>query len=204
MSLDRQTFDALGYVHVPGVIPPATCAAITADLLPHEHPLESWGERGILRGDKRVLKHSRYAAAACDGPLLTLVQALIGPEAQSDQRAMLITKPPSVGQAFPWHQDSAYYGNAATRYMIVTLYLDAATGENGPLAIIPGSHRDGLRPHDKQATGKRAIAHVDASAAVIVPAQVGDVVCMDVHLIHGSAPNISDQPRRTIRFGYLV
>lgn len=204
MTLDVAAFDAQGYVHVPGVIDPALCAAITTEILPHEHPLEAWNTTGVLRGDKKILHHSPTAKAAADGPLLDLAKALIGETARLSTRTLLITKPPAVGQSFPWHQDSAYYGRDAARYVIVTLYLDPALADNGPLAVIPGSHRQGLIAHDKRPNGKRALFGVTTADAVIVPAQVGDVVCLDLHLVHGSAPNTSDRPRRTIRYGYLT
>lgn len=57
-------------------------------------------------------------------------------------------KQPGEGAAWPWHQDFAFWsredGMPADKAVNIAVLLDDVHRENGPLRVIPGSHRQGL------------------------------------------------------------
>ena len=88
----------------------------------------------------------------CVFQLITFFMLVINFEStQADERVKLpeseIAKPPKVGKATPWHEDSSYWdGRVSTMAGIVTIWLalDRATKENGCMAVIPGTHDNGF------------------------------------------------------------
>lgn len=132
--------------------------------------------------------------------MLLLAGALSGvPMRHTD--AMLIVKPPETGQAFPPHQDGAYYANNQANYTIITLHLHDTNTENGAVRYLPGSHRQGLLPHDRQ-DSKAWLPDVNMDDLIEVHAGAGDLVCSNIYTIHASLPNRSASPRALVRIGY--
>jgi Phytanoyl-CoA dioxygenase (PhyH) len=145
----------------------------------------------------------RYEPALRDTVLwknIALVaRQLLGPAAEYvfDQG---IRKPPG-GPATPWHQDYAYY-DIFTRYHSLTFWipLHDATVENGCMWFVPGSHLGPLLPHQTLDKNPRIhaleIADPDAHRnAVARPIGAGDCTVHHWLTIHGTGPNVSDQPR---------
>src|SRR5262245_26291312 len=132
--------------------------------------------------------------------MLAAIEALSGkPMQQVD--AMLLIKPPETGQAFPPHQDAAYYAPDQTDYIIAVLHLHPTTTENGALRFLPGSHKAGLLEHNRK--GKAHLPQYDMAADLVeVCAQPGDLVCCSIYTVHGSMPNRSNAPRAIVRIGY--
>lgn len=148
----------------------------------HVHQLPAWSEAVRLPA------------------LVDAVRAVMGAEPIFDH-STLVTKPPETGQPFPPHQDAQYYGGGDPRYVVASVYLDDATEDNGPIAFLPGSHRDGLRPHVAP-LGKAYLPDVEPSQLVPVMATAGDVVLFSLMTVHGSRPNRSSSVRRTVRLGW--
>lgn len=117
-------------------------------------------------------------------------------------------KPPESGMPFPMHQDNPFYPHADDRYVDVLLHLDDTCHENGEIRFLDGSHKAGPLPHIlHSADGQACDPHLDQDAyrlndAVPVSAKAGDVVCFNIHTIHGSHINTTDKPRRLVRMGY--
>ncbi|KAG1702947.1 putative alpha-ketoglutarate-dependent hypophosphite dioxygenase [Nymphon striatum] len=79
------------------------------------------------------------------------------------------------------------------------LFVDDVTLENGPLEVVPGSHKGPLYSlwHNGQFTGAVADEVFEEHKDKIVKCtgKAGSVCLMHSSLLHGSAPNLSDQPR---------
>ena len=79
------------------------------------------------------------------------------------------------------------------------LMIDDFTEENGPLEVLPGSHRGGLHNlwHDGAFTGaiEDTYARRCQQNAIGCTGRAGGVCLMHTRLLHGSAPNLSSQPR---------
>ena len=79
------------------------------------------------------------------------------------------------------------------------LFVDDVTLDNGPLEVVPGSHKAPLYSHWHGGvfTGTVADAVVEEHKDKIVKCtgKAGSVCLMHARLLHGSAPNLSDKPR---------
>jgi hypothetical protein len=120
----------------------------------------------------------------------------------------LHVKPPETGHPFPMHQDWAFYKHADNRYIDVLVHLDDTRHENGEIRFIDASHKMGALEHvTKDEQGKGCTPHFpferfSLADTIAVPAKRGDVVCFNIHTIHGSHVNTTDRMRRLVRIGY--
>ena len=80
--------------------------------------------------------------------------------------------------------------------------LDDVTPENGPLQVIPGSHRGPIHNHQNDGFFVGAIdvagAGLDLGKAVTLTGTAGSMTIHHARAIHGSALNISGRPRRML------
>tara|TARA_B100000686_G_scaffold46051_1_gene49136 strand:- start:88 stop:894 length:807 start_codon:yes stop_codon:yes gene_type:complete len=113
------------------------------------------------------------------------------------------------GDVWQWHQD---YGTWARddempepRAMNIALFLDEVTEFNGPLYIIPKSHKGGVieAGHDTLTTSyplwtldKDTIRQLAGEGGMVAPkGKGGSVLMFHSNLVHASAPNISPWDR---------
>ena len=85
--------------------------------------------------------------------------------------------------------------------------LDDATCANGCLQVVPGSHAQGkwttLRDDvDLFRQNEIDMSAYPAAASVPLELRAGSVVMFGSFLVHQSAPNTSDLPRRALLFSY--
>jgi len=154
----------------------------------------------------------RYFANECQRAAPRLRQMLFG-EAMADIcRATLgddayfffdqfVVKGPEGGLPFAWHQDSGYVvGNGGPAdhapYLTCWCPLDDATEENGTVRLIPGSHRNGILPHERQLGSNDLVGAPADTQGIIVEAKAGDVVAFSSLTLHATSANRSDRPRR--------
>jgi ectoine hydroxylase len=127
-------------------------------------------------------------------------------------------KPAFAGQPFPWHSDFETWhtedGMPAMRALSASLLLTLNTEHNGPLLVVPGSHRRYVRcvgetpiDHFKQSLRKQQYGVPDSDALTALVAEgsiesvtgaAGTVVFFDCNLMHGSAGNITPHPRHNL------
>ena len=117
-----------------------------------------------------------------------------------------------TGDVWQWHQDYGTWSRddhmPEARAMNIALYVDNANEFNGPLWIIPGSHKQGVfeAGHDLQTTSyplwtldKKTITRlVDEGGIVSAKANAGSVLMFYSTLVHCSPPNISPWPRTVV------
>ena len=140
--------------------------------------------------------------------LLDCVEDLLGPRLLF-VNSMVVTKPPGVDARHPLHQDLLYFGFRPGDAVIGTwTALEPVTRANGCLAVLPGSHRGELLPHevpdwDFVNFGFLGAAGVDASSErVHVEMEPGDTLLFHSLLIHGSGTNRTEGFRRAISAHY--
>jgi len=108
------------------------------------------------------------------------------------------------GSPYPWHQDWACCWRAHTDELITCfIYLDDANEVNGCLQVIPGSHIG--KPICSFKPGSRFEvdpSYVDKGKIVPVPLKAGEIIFFDPYLLHYSALNLSNVPRRAIIYTY--
>jgi len=85
---------------------------------------------------------------------------------------------------------------ALERVLALRIHIDDSTETNGPLRVIPGTHRSGVLT-DEQIQERSA----DTSGAVcVVPA--GSVIAMRPLIIHASSKSGAELPRRVLHIEY--
>ena len=140
--------------------------------------------------------------------LLELAHAILGPEIRLYPNYSVRPKlPENKRTEVLWHQDAGYTSETADvlRMMNVWAPLVPVNVENGCMEFIPGSHKWGVVPHEKDEYYLRIhddyIKPVEADAVQIeiVP---GDVVIFSNLLFHRGLPNRAGQVRWSLDFRY--
>lgn len=144
---------------------------------------------------------------ATDATLARVLASLLGDEVVFHGDHQLVTKLPDCSRtAFAWHQDSQYYGRPASDARVVTVWIPLvpATAANGCLKVIPGSHRWGLLPWDRDDDlNVRVPVDVEArGTALVVATEPGDAVVLTHRTLHGSDVNTTTGVRWSIDLGY--
>ena len=132
--------------------------------------------------------------------ILDAVEDLIGP-AFSLWGSVLFIKEPQSSHFVSWHQDATYMGITPHEFVTPWLALTPSNLETGCMSMIPGSHKDPLRPHeetfheDNILTRGQQIEVIDESIAVDLVLRPGQMSLHHAKIIHGSQPNRSQQRR---------
>ncbi len=108
-------------------------------------------------------------------------------------------KPPATPHATPPHQDNYYFNLKPANVLTIWMALEKTDEENGCLRYLPGSHTDGVRPHQPTQTlgfsqGVSDYTSQEAAREVPVEMEPGDVV---IH--HGNAVHSAHANRSTTR-----
>jgi len=129
------------------------------------------------------------------------VKQLIGPNLRL-HGSKLNMKSAGYGAPVEWHQDWAFYPHTNEDVLAIGLMLDDVTFENGPLQVIPGSHRGLVHDHQNEGFFVGAIdvggSGLDVKSAVTLTGAAGSMTIHHVRAIHGSALNVSGRPRRML------
>ena len=111
----------------------------------------------------------------------------------------LNAKSPGGGAAVEWHQDWAFYPHTNDNLLAFGLMLEDVTIENGPLQVIPGSHKGPILSHHSNGVFCGAIDPDDPNfnreKITTLTGRAGSMTIHHARTLHGSAPNGSDRPR---------
>jgi phytanoyl-CoA hydroxylase len=135
------------------------------------------------------------------------VQSLIGDKIYS-LTSNVFNKPPRVDGKHPLHQDIRYFSMRPASAIVASWTAMLPTSRaNGCLAVIPGSHRQGVLTHgtpdwDYLNHGFFGIEDVDLGRRQHVEMQPGDTLLFHPLLIHGSGRNRTEEFRRSISVHY--
>ena len=157
-------------------------------------------------------------------PLLDCVASLIGEEIYSNPVQHVRIKPPEhilpknqfgnpiLGETI-WHQDQGVVVPEADETEMLTVWfaLEDVALEQGPLKVVPGSHKHGLLTHcssyfgnGPRTAGGRQIPEslFEADRMIPLPVKRGDVIFLPKRTVHGSLPNVSDNIRWSFDLRY--
>jgi len=171
-------------------------------------------------GMRHLMSNPKVVALASDARLLRMARLALG-DAAIPYRATLFAKSGSANWLVVWHQDTAlpvespfeskewgpwstksgiHYAHAPTwalnRIVALRVHLDCSGSENGPLRVIPGSHKDGVLTDDQVFE----LARTRKCVECIVPR--GGVLAMRPLLVHSSAKGRSGELRRVVHIEY--
>jgi hypothetical protein len=86
--------------------------------------------------------------------------------------SQLFCKPAMTGMEIPWHQDGAYWPIKPLANVSAWIAIDDVKIENACLKVIPGSHLNGLRPHETDSREKNSTGP-DSKTRSLRPRQSG-------------------------------
>ena len=202
-----------GYLFVPELLPMAEISAVMTQL-PELSTLQR--PEVIFEKDSQTVRSlmnvHTYSKAA---DKLIRHQSIIDPVKQILQsdvyvfQCILNLKRAFTGDIWQWHQDYSTYhiddGMPANRLVNVLIFMDEVNEFNGPLMLVPGSHRGEAitKAIDNSTTSYpiRALSNLDVARAIEVNGMVapkgpaGSVIFANTNIIHGSASNMSPWSR---------
>ena len=152
-----------GFEILEGVLTEAECDALIAHLC----------ENGSLAGVRHLMSDPFVSRLAVDGRLLAITEQISG-QKLVPYKATLFQKTGKANWLVAWHQDTALpveavpnggdWGptsvkdgitfahapaRALSKILALRIHLDASTKNNGPLRVIPGSHRFRMTDRDE-------------------------------------------------------
>ena len=148
---------------------------------------------------------------ARDPAILDIVEQLVGPDIRLYGGKMNL-KSAGFGAPVEWHQDWAFYPHTNDDVLATGLLLDDCDEMNGPLMVMPGSHKgptynhhaDGYFCGAMSAEDEEAAQNLDYSKAVKLTGKAGDMTIHHVRMVHGSAMNQSNHQRRLLLHEYTA
>lgn len=133
-----------------------------------------------------------------DKNLLSLVETFIGPDIVL-HHTKLFLKPPKVGSTFPLHQDWSYFPTQNNTMIAAVIHISDSTEEMGCLRLVPESNKLGkIKNSDGHSFLKEIHDKYPLDSVMPIEAKKGDVLFFHSFTIHGSMPNRSKRPRKTI------
>ena len=173
-------------------------------------------------GARNALTHPTASAIAQDRRLVDIASdALRG--GAFPFKATLFDKSPRANWLVVWHQDTALplkarheapgWGpwsikagvvyarapaEALSRVVALRVHLDDSTAENGPLRVLPGTHRLGVLTDSRI----QELTRLSRSVDCIVPK--GGVVMMRPLVVHSSSKSSALAPRRVLHIEYAT
>ena len=137
--------------------------------------------------------------------MISVLKALLGKDIRL-HGSKLNVKAPKYGSPVEWHQDWAFYPHTNDDILAIGVMLDDVELENGPLLLMPGSHRIN-KVWDHHLDGRFCGAmdptqtpELDYSKAVPCVGKAGSCSFHHVRLVHGSAQNTSEKPRQLLLY----
>jgi ectoine hydroxylase len=207
----EQCFTSEEIAHVQAELPP---------LMSRERP------QRVMEKDGRTvrsvygahLESPLFARLCRDRRILETVHALLGGDVYIYQ-VKLNAKMSLAGDVWVWHQDFIFWlkedGTPAPRLVSVAIFMDEVTEFNGPLLLIPGSHREGvievsskdqvpagyegspqwisnLTADLKYTLDRNVIERLVRQNGIVAPkGPPGSVLFFHPNLFHASGPNLS-------------
>ncbi len=219
-SETRDVWERDGVFLARDVFDAATVAALEADfdrivdqLIASNEPIDAtWSTADRVRRSRQALLHthnvhsysSRWLRALLDDRFLDITETCLGPDLIL-HHSKLFLKPAGAGSPFPMHQDWRYFPTTGDRMIAAIVHLSAATIDGGCVWAYPGSHRLGRMPstsgspdYDDPDEFRRFTERYPIEGATPYEANPGDVLFFSCLTVHGSGPNVSPAPRKTV------
>jgi hypothetical protein len=216
----RAQADRDGFVFLPGLLPAARLAPLHARV---DAALAARGWRvdgksdpalGLGRWDDarwlaflaELQPSAAYRDLAVAPELVEVMHAILGaaPTLHVGDVCRLVS-PGAPELTTPPHQDAAYLADASEVWT-AWLPLGPCPLALGPLALLAGSHADGLRPHaPSSCEGGGVVATAVAGDAPWVSGDLaaGDVLLFSALTVHAALPNVTaDQLRVSMTYRY--
>ena len=139
--------------------------------------------------------------------ILSPARDLIGPDLRL-HTTKLNMKSAGYGAAVEWHQDYAFYPHTNDDILAIGVLIDDMAPENGPLMVFPGSHKGPVYDHHVDGVFAGAMLPeengLNTTDAVQLTGPAGSISIHHGRIVHGSALNRSDRPRRILFYEMMA
>ena len=139
--------------------------------------------------------------------ILAPARDLIGPDLRL-HTTKLNMKSAENGAAIEWHQDYAFYPHTNDDILAIGIIIDDMESDNGPLMVYPGSHKGPVYSHHVDGVFAGAFIPTDVGLnpdnAVELKGPAGTMSIHHGRIVHGSARNTSDRPRRILFYEMMA
>jgi ectoine hydroxylase len=179
---------------------------------------ESQTVRSLFRLHRR---HEAFRHLAEDPRIVEVVRQILGSDVYVHQ-SRINFKPAFQGKEFFWHSDFETWhvedGMPRMRAVSVSINLTENHEFNGPLMVVPGSHKHFIRcvgrtpeNHFQQSLKKQqygvpareALEFLVAQGGIEAPkGHPGSAILFECNTMHGSVGNLSPQPRTNVFIVY--
>jgi ectoine hydroxylase-related dioxygenase (phytanoyl-CoA dioxygenase family) len=175
------------------------------------------GQHGI----RNLLSNQIVRAVASSNEVRRLVAAVLGDECFA-VRGIFFNKNPKANWKVTWHQDCVIavreklniegWGPWSSKadvihvrpapavlqqMLAIRIHLDDCKEDNGPLRVIPGSHRDGILSDSK-------IKNRSKESAVACAVLRGDAILMRPLILHSSSAATKPSSRRVVHLEFAT
>lgn len=198
----RTLFEREGIVFPIPALPPEKTAAYRTCFA----EMEKLAGRQLCRVAQPATHFYWAYRLATEPAVLDAVEEVLGPDLLL-AGSLVLCKYPRDPAFVAWHQDNFYSNLHLTPSLTAWIALADSTAENGCMRVVPGSHRDGILPHEEKGNANNLLkqgheiqVEVNEADAVEVKLRAGEMSLHHAALIHGSRPNRSD----THRLGFVV
>ncbi|MEL7126098.1 MAG: phytanoyl-CoA dioxygenase family protein [Pseudomonadota bacterium] len=218
----KSHYEANGYLLVENRIPEDWLTKIRAEIARFEAEAATMGESNDrldledshTADDPRLrrikLPHTIsdiFHALMLSDHVLAPARDLIGPNLRL-HTSKLNMKSAGYGAAVEWHQDYAFYPHTNDDILAIGICIDDMAEENGPLMVFPGSHKGPVFDHHVDGVFAGAIVPeangLDMADAVPLTGPAGSISIHHGRIVHGSALNRSDRPRRILFYEMMA
>ncbi len=224
--VDAAAFERDGFVRIPGFAEPDVLRAMEARVVALARASDAGEDiapsylvpEPALSGDvppeerlSKIFRVHRSEPVFRDfcmrDDLLDAVAALIGDELDCFLSQFIFKLPGALGQ--PWHQDAFYFPFDRGPQVGVWLAVTEAREDNGPLWVLPGSHREPVHEVVRDQREHANFAYVEIvdhamDGAVPVLMEPGDLLLFHSHLMHRSTDNGSTRRRAAMVYHYAA
>jgi ectoine hydroxylase-related dioxygenase (phytanoyl-CoA dioxygenase family) len=205
---DLQSVEENGFA----IVPQCLAEQVLANLCSH---------LGNAKHAQRNLLSVPIVREAVSEPVKQLTTAILGKECFA-VRSILFNKTPDSNWKVVWHQDRSiavrerrdvlHFGPWSTKagvpheqppasvmakMLAIRLHLDESNEDNGPLRVIPGSHKAGCLPAEE-------VAAWSERPSVICTFPKGGAISMRPLVVHASSSCSKPEPRRVIHLEFAA
>jgi len=139
-----------------------------------------------------------YASVMRTASTVDMCAELVGPSIRF-HHGKVNSKLPGTATKVNFHQDFPFEPMTNDDMITCLLFIDDVTLENGPLEVVPGTHKGRIYSHWHNgvftgSVSEDVLAQHEADIVKCI-GKAGSVCLMHASLLHGSAPNLSDKSR---------
>jgi hypothetical protein len=218
----RETAAEQGYLYFPGLIETGTVRQLRSRVLTVCREL-GWlapgrpEAQGIARPDikigdyedpnylallQRIMPLPEFTALGRHAGTLDILEKLFGGPVEGDKGSVLrVFSPHHPELATPAHQDRYYLHNMPDLWT-VWQPLGACPAEMGGLAVLPGSHREGILAHDGEGIGDHILTIAEEAVWATGDYGWGDVLMFNNLTVHRAGVNRSIRLRLSADYRY--